>query len=107
MPEFERMCSRAELPDAGEVKEFEVAGRTVCVANVGGRLCAMDNVCVHRGGPLGQGSVERGKVVCPWHGWEFEPTTGRAAHNPQHRVAVYEIRIIDDDVLVAVRSDGE
>jgi nitrite reductase (NADH) small subunit len=107
MPDFKRMCSRAELPSVGEAKEFEVDGRPICVANVGGSLCAMDNVCVHRGGPLGQGSVERGKVVCPWHGWEFDPKTGAAAHNPQHRVAVYEIRVAGDEVLVGVPSEGE
>lgn len=94
------MCGRAELPLPGQAQEFEVNGRTVCVANVGGRICAMDNVCVHRGGPLGQGSVERGKVVCPWHGWEFDPVTGAAVHNPQHRVAVYDVREDGEDVLI-------
>lgn len=102
MAELQRVCSRGELPNSGEAKEFEASGKTVCIANVGGPLCAMDNVCVHRGGPLGQGSVERGKVVCPWHGWEFDPVNGAAVHNPQHRVAVYEILVKGDDVLVAL-----
>lgn len=105
MSDFTRMCGRAELPEPGEVKEFEVNGRTICVANVGGRICAMDNVCVHRGGPLGQGSVERGKLVCPWHGWEFDPVTGAAAHNPQHRVTVYEVRVEGDDVLIGIHDE--
>jgi nitrite reductase (NADH) small subunit len=63
----------------------------------------MDNVCAHRGGPLGQGSVERRKVVCPWHGWEFDPLTGAAAHNPQYRVAVYELRVEEDEVLISLQ----
>jgi nitrite reductase (NADH) small subunit len=97
-----RVCNTAELPNPGEVKEFDVNGRTVCIANVDGRIYAMDNVCVHRGGSLGQGSVERGKVVCPWHGWEFNPETGTAVHNPQHRVEVYEVRIEGDEVAIAL-----
>ncbi|HYH00471.1 MAG TPA: Rieske (2Fe-2S) protein [Terriglobales bacterium] len=100
MGEFVRIGSTAEMPEPGEAKEFEVNGRLICVANVDGDYSAMDNVCVHRGGPLGQGSVERRKVICPWHGWEFDPLTGAAAHNPQHRVAIYDLRIEGDDVLV-------
>lgn len=102
MPAFVRVCNRSELPDPGEVKEFEVNGRMVCIANVDGQIHAMSNVCVHRGGPLGQGSVERGRVVCPWHGWEFNPETGAALHNPQHRVDTYEIRIDGEDVAIAL-----
>ena len=44
---------------------------------------AMENVCLHRGGPLGQGMIEGGKVVCPWHGWAWDPKTGEAAQNPE------------------------
>jgi nitrite reductase/ring-hydroxylating ferredoxin subunit len=106
MAEFVRVCSRSELPQQGQAREFEVNGRTICVANVSGRIAAMDNVCVHRGGPLGQGSVERGKVVCPWHGWEFEPFTGAAVHNEQHRVAVYEVRIEGEVVMIALFQPG-
>jgi nitrite reductase/ring-hydroxylating ferredoxin subunit len=42
----------------------------------------------------------RGKLVCPWHGWEFDPLTGAAVHNHQNRVAVYAVRVEGDDVLV-------
>lgn len=100
MPEFVRVGSIAEMPGPGEAKEFEVDGRVICVANLDGDYAVMDNVCVHRGGPLGQGSVERRKIVCPWHGWEFDPLTGAAAHNPQRRMPVYEIRIEGESVFV-------
>ncbi len=76
MAEFIKIGSKADLPADGEAKEFEVNGTTVCVANVDGKLAAMDNMCVHRGGPLGQGVVMDGKVICPWHGWSFDPKTG-------------------------------
>ena len=74
--------------------------KVVCVANVDGAYSAMDNVCVHRGGPLGQGVVLDGKVVCPWHGWMYDPKTGAADVNPDAHVSVYPIRVEGEDVLV-------
>lgn len=88
------------MPTPGEAREFTVAGKVICVANVDGALSAMDNVCLHRGGPLGQGVVDSGKVVCPWHGWMWDPKTGQAAHNPEVRMQVYSLRQEGDDVLI-------
>jgi nitrite reductase (NADH) small subunit len=99
-----KIGTRADLPAPGEAREFSVEGKTVCVANVDGQCSAMDNVCLHRGGPLGQGVIEKGKVVCPWHGWEFDPKTGQVGHNATVRVAVYPLHILGQDVFVDVQS---
>ena len=106
MSEYVKIGMRADLPESGQVKEFSTGGRLICVTNVGGRFSAMNNVCIHRGAPLGQGSVERGNVVCPWHGWEFDPFTGAAAHNRQHCVPVYQLRFEEDGVFVRIDSQG-
>ena len=95
-----RIAAKSELPANNEAKEFTVGDKTICIANVDGKFAAMDNVCIHRGGPLGQGLVEEGKLVCPWHGWQYDPATGAAAHNPAAKVAVYSVNIEGDDVLV-------
>jgi nitrite reductase (NADH) small subunit len=100
MPELVKLTTRSELPAEGEAKEFACGGKTICVANVNGQITAMDNVCLHRGGPLGQGVIEGGKVVCPWHGWQFDPKTGEAAHNPRTRLPIYPLEIKDDEVLI-------
>jgi nitrite reductase (NADH) small subunit len=102
MPEFVRIANKSELPEVNEAKEFTVGLKVICVANVNGTISAMDNVCLHRGGPLGQGMIEGDKLVCPWHGWQWNPKTGEAAHNPKARVAVYAIKLEGEDVLVAV-----
>lgn len=102
MPEFVKIASVAELPAEGEAREFTVGDRLICLANLNGSISALDNVCVHRGGPLGQGIIEGDKLVCPWHGWQYDPRTGEAAHNPSAKVAVYPIKIEGDDVLVAI-----
>ena len=102
MSKFVKLASKAELPAENEAKEFTVGDKTICVANVNGTITAMDNVCLHRGGPLGQGMIEDGKLVCPWHGWQWNPATGEAAHNPNARVAVYPLKIENGEVLVEV-----
>jgi nitrite reductase/ring-hydroxylating ferredoxin subunit len=102
MAEFVKIGTRADLPPEGEAKEVEVGGRTVCLANVNGTVSAIDNVCLHRGGPLGQGVIEGDKLVCPWHGWQYDPKTGQAVHNPAAKVTVYPLKFEGDDVYVEV-----
>jgi|ERR1041385_973695 nitrite reductase (NADH) small subunit len=97
---FVKLTIESELPAQGEAKEFEIDGRTICVANVNGTISAMDNVCIHQGGPLGQGYIEGDKLVCPWHGWEYNPKTGQLEDDPKTRLAVYAIKIEGGEVLI-------
>jgi nitrite reductase (NADH) small subunit len=100
MSDFAKLTTTSELPPENEAKEFTLGDKVICVANVNGTITAMDNVCLHRGGPLGQGMVEDGKVVCPWHGWQWDPKTGEAVHNPAAKVAIYPIKLQDGDVMI-------
>ncbi len=100
MPHLVRLGAVSELPPPGQAKEFSCGTKPICVANVNGTITAMDNICLHRGGPLGQGVIEGNKIVCPWHGWQWDPATGEAAHNPQARVSVYPIAIEDGEVWI-------
>ena len=95
-----RIGSTAELPQTNEAKEFPCGDKVICVANVNGTITAMDNVCLHRGGPLGQGVIEDGKVICPWHGWQWDPHTGAAVHNANVKIGVYPIKVEGDDLLI-------
>jgi len=102
MSEFVRIGSKSDLPPSGEAREIAFGEKTLCVANENGVISAMDNVCPHRGGPLGQGMLEGGKLICPWHAWAFDIKTGAAEHSPQTKVTMYEIRIDGDDVLAKI-----
>jgi len=102
MRTFAKLTAVSELPAENAAKEFRCGDKEICVANVNGTYSAMDNVCLHRGGPLGQGMIENGKVVCPWHAWQWDPKTGEAAHNPAAKVAVYPLKIENGDVLVEI-----
>jgi nitrite reductase (NADH) small subunit len=100
MATFLKLTTESELPAINEAKEFTCDGKEVCVANVDGEYFAMENSCLHQGGPLGQGMIEKGKVVCPWHAWAWDPKTGEAAHNKNAKLAVYPIKIENGDVLI-------
>ena len=102
MGEWVQLCRRAELPAEGHAKEFTVAGKTLCVATLRGQPMALDNVCPHRGGPLAEGTLEHGKIVCPWHQWEFDLATGISSHSHQAKVATYPLQQMGDDVLVEI-----
>ncbi len=100
MPQFVRIGSKSDLPQPGEAKEFTVGGKVICVANVNGRISAMDNICQHHGGPLGQGVVLDGKVICPWHGWRWDPITGGAMESATLRIQIFPLKVEAEDVLV-------
>jgi nitrite reductase (NADH) small subunit len=100
MTAYKKIAPESDLPTVNTAKEFPCGDKTICIANVNGDFNAMDNVCLHVSGPLGQGMIENGKVVCPWHGWQYDPKTGEAAHNPKAKVAIYALKIEGGDVLV-------
>ncbi len=64
-----------ELPEGG-LKSCEVDGRTIVLSRSGGRYGAIDNRCPHMGGPLAEGEILDGLLVCPWHGREYDPVSG-------------------------------
>ena len=101
MGEFLRVADTAELkPGSGMVAE--VSGKTLAIFNIDGTFHAIDNTCVHRGGPLGEGDVEGAIVTCPWHGWQYDVTTGTCVANLAAKVARYEVKIEGVDVKVLV-----
>jgi nitrite reductase (NADH) small subunit len=96
-----KICTKRDLPHPGEAREFTAGSRALCVANIDGVIRVLDNECPHRGGPLSEGLIEGGRVVCPWHGWSFDPVTG-AADASQERVPVYPVTTQGDDVFVTI-----
>ena len=103
MAKWVRLCGMSEVPPPGQVGEAEVGGVSICLANVNGELSALDNICPHRQGPLGQGWLEGESVVCPWHSWMFHAKTGEAEYPDGERVDVIPLRIEGDDVLVEIK----
>jgi nitrite reductase (NADH) small subunit len=98
---FLRAAKKDEVP-AGSIREFQLEGKVVAVANVAGKLFAINNVCLHRGGPLGQGELDRQIVTCPWHGWQYDVTTGKLVTNPAVGVETYPVEVRGEDIFIDI-----
>ena len=96
---FLRAAKKDEVPP-GSIREFMLNGKTVAVANVDGKFFCIDNTCLHRGGPLGQGELEGNVVTCPWHGWQYDVASGKTTMNPEIGVACYAIEVRGEDIWV-------
>jgi len=77
-----------------------MAEGNLCVARIGGRIAVIGNHCPHSGGPLGQGMVEAGKVICPLHGWAFDVGTGATEEDDELHVPVFESEVRDGALFV-------
>ena len=85
----------AELPE-GRVKTVACGLVQVCMTHHAGKVAALDNKCPHQGGPLGEGSIEGGYLRCPWHGWDFDPTTGKPPGGYDDGVTTYPVETRED-----------
>ena len=74
--------------------------RRFAICNVEGAIHVVDGICPHRGGWLGQGALHGKSLVCPWHAWEFDCTTGECEFNPRIAIAHHTVQISGDDILV-------
>jgi nitrite reductase (NADH) small subunit len=98
---FARVARKDEIP-AGSIREFQIEGKTLAIANVGDKFYAVDNTCLHRGGPLGQGILHGVAVTCPWHGWQYDVTTGKLVMNQAVAVATYALEVRGEDLWIDV-----
>jgi nitrite reductase (NADH) small subunit len=103
MSDFMKIANASDLP-AGQAMVVEVAGRSIAVFNVSGQLYALDNICAHRGGPLGEGFIDQNNltVQCPWHGWVYSLTTGVSPLNSMSKVESFEVRLEGEEIKLAL-----
>jgi nitrite reductase (NADH) small subunit len=100
MAQWVRLCGVADAPAEGNVNEQRAGEVEICLAKIDGELRALDNLCPHRRGPLGQGWIEGNAVVCPWHSWAFDLTTGCATYPEGEKVSAFPVRIQGEEIQV-------
>jgi nitrite reductase (NADH) small subunit len=71
----------------------DIGDQTFAVCNVAGAVYALDGICPHSGGPLGEGALHGSTLVCPWHAWEFDCRTGANDFDPDVVVATFAAKI--------------
>jgi len=101
MSESIRIAAVSDVPP-GSGKEFTLAGRIVALFNVEGEFYALDGICPHAGGPLGQGELKGNVVTCPWHGWQFDVTSGQHCLTARIEQARFPVRVDGDDIYVEI-----
>ena len=89
----------------GQGKVVTVGEKELALFNIEGRFYAVDNICPHRGGPLGEGMLEGSVVTCPWHGWKFDVTTGISPVVKTAKVERVEVVVEGNDVKVRLNGD--
>jgi len=97
-----RRVPEADVPAEGRVRSVIVDGRSIAMSRCGGLLGALENRCPHQGGPLGEGSIEKGLLRCPWHGYDYDPLTGLPPEGFADAVPGYPVEERPDGVYVAL-----
>jgi nitrite reductase (NADH) small subunit len=98
---FVKVGSLSALPP-GSVMEAEVGDNTFAICNVGGEINALEGICPHAGGPLGQGNLDGDRLICPWHAWEYDCRTGVNDYDENVKLAKFSVKLEGDDILVDV-----
>jgi pyruvate oxidase len=98
----------AELDDlpAGRVRTVVAGHKSLVLTHVGDAYGALENRCPHQGGPLGEGSIEKGWLRCPWHGYDYDPLTGTPPPGFTDAPARYPVEVRDDGVYVELDDDA-
>ncbi len=103
MTDWHRVAELDELPD-GRVKTVAAGHRSLALTHFDGRYGALDNRCPHQGGPLGEGTIEKGMLRCPWHGYDYCPLTGSSPFGDG--VPSFPVEVREDGVWVGVESEA-
>ena len=100
--EFHRVANLSDIP-AGQVKVLEAGGRRLAVCNVDGEYFAVDDLCTHDGGPLGNGELVDHQIECPRHGARFDIKTGKALCLPAILpIGTYKVELRGPEIWIAV-----
>ena len=109
--EWYRVADVDELPE-GRVKTVTAGTHSMALTHIDGQYTAMENRCPHQGGPLGEGSIERGEggecwLRCPWHGWDFDPRSGKppGGHEDSGQ-RLFPLEVRDDGIYIGLQAEA-
>ena len=99
MPNFVRIGAVEDFPE-GQGRIISAARKPVAVFKAGGKFYAVNNICPHMGGPIGEGRLRGYLVDCPWHGWSYDIRNGKDPTPPGHDISAYEVKVEGDVISV-------
>ncbi len=104
--QWHRVLEPGEL-DEGRVKTVAVGTRTFALSHYEGEYGCIDNACPHQGGPLGEGSIEKGWLRCPWHGYDYSPINGKPPGGFSDAPACFATEVREDGVYVSLPPEPQ
>jgi len=99
MADFVKVAKKSEIPDDTGLK-VEVEGKEIALFKVDGKVHAIYGICPHAGGPMAEGAIRGKNVMCPWHGWEFDVTTGKCGFNDAIIQPTFKVKEEGDDIYI-------
>ena len=96
-----KVATLSQVPPESVI-EVMVDDQPYAICRTGGAVRALSGICLHRGGPLGQGQIHDGHVLCPYHLWAFDCASGAYDYDPSKRVPTFEVKVEDGDILIQV-----
>ncbi|MEM9650514.1 MAG: thiamine pyrophosphate-dependent enzyme [Actinomycetota bacterium] len=103
---WHRILTIGELEE-GRVKTVAIGTRTFAVSHHNGQFGCIDNACPHQGGPLGEGSIEKGWLRCPWHGYDYSPINGQPPSGFSDAPDCFATEVRDDGVYASIPPEPE
>ena len=100
MEEYRPVCPEGDL-QPGKSRLAQIDGRAIAIFNVDGVLYAMEDTCLHAGGPLSEGRVEGTIVTCPWHDWRYDLKTGCTPLNHKISLPCFPVRVREGTIEVS------
>lgn len=119
MPDRYKVADESKLSEDGSRVIVDIEGVEIAVFRIDGEYHALSNYCIHQGGPLCEGDLsgrntvdretwewryshEEKNVLCPWHGWMFDVTTGQSIDTDRYAIPTYDVEIENEEVFVVV-----
>lgn len=102
-------ASAQKWVDVGSVDEIPTdrakvvclkAQERIAVFRNGNTISVVSNVCVHQGGPLGEGKIVDGCITCPWHGYQYRPHNGQSPPPFTEKIPTYQVRVEGRRILI-------
>ncbi|MBE8221372.1 MAG: Rieske 2Fe-2S domain-containing protein [Bdellovibrionales bacterium] len=91
----------------GRVRSVVINNKTIALTKYKNKYGALDNACPHQGGPLSEGSIEKGYLRCPWHGWDFCPHSGKSPGSHDDGIDTYPVEERKDGIYIQLKDKPE
>lgn len=95
-----KLADKKDIPTGKSVMVKTPKGKEIAIFNIDSQFYALENVCPHQGGPLGEGDIEDSCVTCPWHGWQFDIKTGNCVNMPGEEATKIAIEVDGDSIYL-------